>query len=78
MYNNPGAAPKLYIVVNQNSNVEWRILNSIGQVVKTGKYGVTRGSNMFDLDISYLAKGIYMLDVKLEADDIRKVFKMLR
>lgn len=78
LYNNPGAAPKLYIVVNQNSNVEWRILNSIGQVVKTGKYGVTRGSNMFDLDISYLAKGIYMLDVKLEADDIRKVFKMLR
>jgi hypothetical protein len=78
LYNNPGASPKLYIVVNQNSNVEWRIFNSIGQVVKTGKYGVNRGSNLFDVDINNLARGVYMLDVKLEADDIRKVFKMLR
>lgn len=78
LYGNPGPAPRLYVVTNQNTTVEVRVYNSIGQAVKSAKYGAIRGSNMFDLELGNLAKGIYMLDVRSEGGELRKVFKLVR
>ena len=78
MYGNPGANQKLYIVSNQNANIDVRIHNSVGQLVKSTKYGATRGSNMFELDLQKMAKGVYILDVFDELTGLRKVFKLVR
>ena len=78
LYGNPGANQKLYIVSNQNANIDVRIHNSVGQLVKSTKYGATRGSNMFELDLQKMAKGVYILDVFDELTGLRKVFKLVR
>ncbi len=78
LYGNPGAHPKLYVVSNNNSNIEISIHNSIGQLVKSVKYGVSRGTNMFDLEMENLAKGVYILNVLYESGGLNKVFKVVR
>jgi hypothetical protein len=78
LYNNPSPNPRLYVVTNQATNLEWRIVNSIGQLVKSGRYGTIRGSNMYDFDLSNLSRGVYMLDVRMGNDVQRKVFKLVR
>jgi hypothetical protein len=78
LYNNPSPNPRLYVVTNQATNLEWRIVNSIGQLVRTGRYGTIRGSNMYDFDLSNLSRGVYILDVRMGNDGQRKVFKLVR
>ncbi len=78
LYGNPGAQQRLYVVVNQATTVDIRLYNSIGQVVKSARYGANRGSNMFDLDLAAMAKGVYILEIKTDAISSRKVFKVVR
>lgn len=78
LYNTPSSTPRLYVVANQQTNIEIRIFNSIGQLVKTARYGANRGSNMYDIDLSNLAKGVYMMDVRYEGDGAKRVFKLVR
>lgn len=77
LYNNIGSNPRLYVVTDQNSPVELRLYNSVGQLVSTAKYAATRGSNMFNVEVSRLAKGMYILDVRHAATGTRKIFKMV-
>ncbi len=78
LFNNAGVDPKLYVVVNQNTEIAIRIYNSVGQLVKSVQYGANRGSNMFDLALQKMAKGIYILDVNSPALGMRKVLKLVR
>ena len=78
LYNNLGSSPRLYVVTDQDSPIELRIFNSLGQVVATYRYAATRGSNMFDVETARLSRGLYILDVRHAATDTRKMFKMIR
>ena len=76
--NNVGPTPRLYLTSNQNMPVEIRIHNSVGQLLKSLKYGANRGTNLFDIDIQNFSKGIYMLEVYYGENNERKVFKLIR
>jgi hypothetical protein len=76
--NNVGPTPRLYLTSNQNMPVEIRIYNSVGQLLKSLKYGANRGANLFDIDIQNFSKGIYMLEVYYGENYERKVFKLIR
>jgi len=47
-------------------------------LVKSVQYGANRGSNMFDLALQKMAKGVYILDVSSPTLGMRKVLKLVR
>lgn len=75
---NPGPIQQLNVVSDKNSTVEVKVYNSLGQLVKSEKWGVGRGNNIFDLSLDKLAKGVYVLDVLFELDGLRKTFKLVK
>jgi Ig-like domain CHU_C associated/Lysyl oxidase/Secretion system C-terminal sorting domain/CARDB len=77
LWNNPGKKQKLYLVTNQNSAVEIKLLSSSGQKVMHMKLNAVNGSNIFDLDFSSLARGVYFIEVRLAVNNAKKVIKLL-
>lgn len=77
LWNNPGSHQRLYLVTNRNSAVELRLLNSTGQKVKQYQLNASNGSNIFDLDFSNLARGIYFIEVTLSVSGAKKTIKLL-
>lgn len=77
LWNNPGKKQKLYLVTNQNSAVEVRLVSSAGQKVMEWNLNAVNGSNIFDLDFSSLARGLYFIEVRLKANNAKKVIKLL-
>ena len=77
LWNNPGKKQKLYLVTNQNSAVEIRLLSSSGQKVMHMKLNAVNGSNIFDLDFSNLSRGVYFIEVRLAVNNAKKVIKLL-
>ena len=77
LFNNPGKQQKLYLVTNQSSVVDVRLLSNTGQMVQQMKFNANSGSNLFDLDFSNLAKGLYFIEVRLAVNGARKVIKLL-
>ena len=77
LWNNPGKNQKLYLVTEQSSAVELRLLSSTGQKVKQMNLNAVNGSNLFDLDLNYLAKGIYFIEVRLKVNNAKKVIKLM-
>ena len=77
LWNNPGKNQKLYLVTDQSTAVEIRLLNSTGQKVKQLNVNATNGTNLFDLDLNYLAKGIYFIEVRLKVNNAKKVLKLM-
>jgi hypothetical protein len=77
LWNNPGKNQKLYLVTNQASAVEARILSSLGQKVQQFNFNANLGSNIFDLDFSNLARGLYFIEVRLKANNAKKVIKLM-
>lgn len=78
LYQNLGGQPRLYVVSDQESPVEVRIINSVGQTVQINKYVATRGSNMFDIETAKLAGGMYVMEVVHNSSQTKKVFKLIR
>ena len=78
VYGNPGPDPRLYVVSNKPSTVEILLYNSVGQLLRRSRVGVSRGSNMLRLDMEMLARGVYILDVLYEQDGSRKTFKIIK
>jgi hypothetical protein len=77
LWNNPGKKQKLYLVTNQNSAVEVRLVSSAGQKVMEWNLQAVNGSNIYDLDFSALARGLYFIEVRLKVNNARKVIKLL-
>jgi len=77
LWNNPGKNQKLYLVTDQSTAVEIRLLNSTGQKVKQMNVNAANGTNLFDLDLNYLAKGIYFIEVRLKVNNAKKVIKLM-
>jgi hypothetical protein len=76
IYPNPAqgsAVVKLNLV--QSSAVEVTVLNAVGQAVKTVKVQGTVGENNFRLDLSGIATGIYMVNIK--ADNAQTTKKLI-
>ncbi len=77
LFNNPGLRQQLYLVTNQSSPVEIRLLNSIGQVIKKMNVTASTGSNTFNLDLSNLSKSMYVLDVRMAVSGASKTIKLV-
>jgi hypothetical protein len=77
LWNNPGKNPKLYLATEQSSAVEIRLVSSTGQKVKQLNLNAVAGTNLFDLDLNYLAKGIYFIEVRLKVNNAKKVIKLM-
>ena len=75
---NPGPNPQLNVVSDKNSTVVVKVFNSVGQLVKSERWGVNRGNNIFDLSMEKLAKGVYILDVVFELDALHQTFKLVK
>ncbi len=56
----------LSIDLKNNSTVELKLINMVGQVVTSSKTYAFTGANTINLDINGLAKGIYMVSVKVD------------
>ena len=56
--NNTGA---LNILAVEKQQINFRIVNSNGQVIKQGIYNVVKGNNRFELDIQEMSPGSYFL-----------------
>lgn len=66
VYPNPATNnATLGINLTSNSKVELQVLNTMGQLVKSSKADGQMGSNTIQVDLSGLASGIYMLNVKV-------------
>ena len=77
LFNNPGKQQKLYLVTTQSSDVSVRLLSSSGQKVQQMNFNANAGSNLYDLDFSNLAKGLYFIEVRLGVNGAKKVIKLL-
>jgi hypothetical protein len=77
LWNNPGKNQKLYLATEQSSAVEIRLLSSTGQSVKQININAGSGTNLIDLDLNYLAKGIYFIEVRLKVNNAKKVIKLM-
>ena len=77
LWNNPGKKQKLYLVTNQNSAVEVRLISSTGQKVMHWNLNAVNGSNIFDLDFRNLARGVYIIEVRLQVNGAKKTIKLL-
>ncbi len=68
IYPNPASNnATLAIDLKDNSNVDVTVMNMVGQVVKTNKAQGQVGENNINIDITGLASGIYMVNVKVGA-----------
>lgn len=66
VYPNPASNnATLAIDLKDNSNVEVAVMNMIGQVVKTNKTQGQVGENNINIDLTGLASGVYMVNVKI-------------
>ena len=77
LWNNPGKNQKLYLVTEQSSAVEVRIVSSTGQQVQQHNLYAVAGTNLFDLNLNNLARGIYFIEVKLVVNNAKKVIKLM-
>ena len=77
LWNNPGNRQKLYLVTNQNSAVEVRLISSTGQKIMHLNLNAVNGSNIFDLDFSNLSRGVYFIEVRLLVNGAKKIIKLL-
>jgi hypothetical protein len=67
MYPNPARSnTTLVIDLKNNANVEVTLTNMAGQTLKSTKTVAYTGTNTIDVDASGLAKGIYMVNVKVD------------
>jgi hypothetical protein len=67
LYPNPAHGNAvLAIDLKNNTNVEITLTNMVGQVLKSTKTVAYTGANTIDVDINSLAKGIYMVNVKVD------------
>jgi hypothetical protein len=77
LWNNPGKNQKLYLVTDQSSAVEVRIVSSTGQKVQQHNLNAVAGTNLFDLNFNNLSRGIYFIEVKLVVSNAKKVIKLM-
>lgn len=77
LWNNPGRNQKLYLVTKQNATFDISLFNSTGQKVKHINVNAMTGSNYYDLDLNYMSKGIYILEVRMAANGTRKLIKLV-
>ena len=77
LWDNPGKNQKLYLVTNQNSPVEVKLLNTTGQKVQLWNFNAFSGSNIYDLNLSNLSKGLYFIEVRMMVNGARKVIRLV-
>lgn len=67
IYPNPAKGnANLSIDLKNNSKVEIQVFNMMGQVVSSSSSEATVGNNNLDINVIGLAKGVYMVNVKID------------
>lgn len=51
------------IIANYNKDIQWQLINMIGQQQATGLWQLQSGENRFEVPVSHLPKGIYFLQI---------------
>jgi len=77
LWNNAGRNQRLYLVTNQSSVAEVRLLSGTGQLVKQMSFNALNGSNLFDLDFSNLSRGLYLIEVRMAFNGAKRVIRLL-
>ena len=77
LFNNPGKQQRLYVVTKTASALEVRLLAANGQLIRKMNFTASAGSNLFPIDVSFLSKGIYLVDVLHVTSGVKKTIKML-
>ena len=66
----------LYINIHQSDNIQGRIIDNNGRIIKHLQWNVPAGRNMFPINLFNLAKGMYYLELKGEhTKELLKVIK---
>jgi hypothetical protein len=78
VFPNPTAnVSNLVIYLKSNAKVNFKILNGIGQVVKSFDFGfATAGSNSFSMDLSTLSTGIYVIQMNIGGEVATRVLSI--
>jgi len=67
LYPNPAAnVAQLSIGLKNGSNVEVSVMNTMGQVVRTVRHTGRAGENTISIDLSNIATGVYMVNIKVD------------
>ena len=75
LYPNPVADKATLIIgTTKPEQVQGRIIDNAGRVVKQQQWNITAGSNSFTVDVSSLASGVYFLELKGETVNEHKQF----
>lgn len=76
--NSPGYSQQLFVQTKENTKVEVRLMNSIGQQLFRKEFSASIGGNRFDLDLTRLPKGIYIVQARLANNGFKKAIKIIR
>lgn len=66
LYPNPTSDILKVSFTANNVEVELRILNGVGQIVKSDIVEANKGSNTFEIDVSNLANGVYFIQCNMD------------
>ena len=77
LWNNPGRNQKLYLVTTQASAVTVTLYSSTGQKVMEKNFNAVSGSNLVNLDINNLSRGLYFIEVRMGVNGAKKLMRLL-
>jgi hypothetical protein len=77
LFNTPGSRPVIQLTSFENSPVSFRLVNSVGQVMRQWSVQAIQGTNMYNLDLEKFAKSVYTLNVFHTVTGKQKVLMLL-
>ena len=78
LLNTAGSSQELFVQTKENTRVEVRLLNSVGQQLWKKDYMASIGSNRYPLDLARLPKGVYIVQARLNVNGFKKAVKLIR
>jgi len=72
VYPNPVKDISRFMITSQKrKQVSYELIDSRGAVIQKGTYSLQSGTNLFDMPVSQLSKGVYYLAVNDESGSVR-------
>ncbi|RYY13100.1 MAG: T9SS type A sorting domain-containing protein, partial [Chitinophagaceae bacterium] len=76
--NTAGTGQQLFVQTKENTKVEVMLMNTLGQQLWRKDYAANIGSNRFDLPLSTLPRGVYIVRARLASNGFKKAVKLIR
>lgn len=67
----------LTIISPQSQKLQWRIMDKVGRLIKSGAYSVSQGVNYISEDIGLVSNGVYFMQL-FNGSDLQQVIKVLK